>query len=502
MVFNSWIFVPFAVAVLGLYYVLPWRAQNKMLLVASYVFYAAWDWRFLGLLWLSTLVDYFVALAIDRATNPGRRKRLIVLSCTINFGILGVFKYFNFFVSSFVSLLARFGVHTHASHLSVILPLGISFYTFETVSYSVDVYRKRIKPEKNILTFALFLAYFPHLISGPIVRAWHLIPQFKRPRVITRQSFVEGSWLILFGLFKKVVVADNLAIYVDRTFASRTTPTGAVCVLAVYAFAIQIYCDFSGYTDIARGLAKLMGIDIPHNFNLPYVSTNPQEFWRRWHISLSTWLRDYLYIPLGGNRGSRWAVYRNLLITMVLGGLWHGAAWTFVLWGLFHGILLISHRWWVEDRPAVNQRRASVAAGAIPGRAAPEQGTAVLAVEPTPTRGDLRGLSRAIAAIAMFQVVCFGWLLFRARDLAQVGAYLKAIVTNFSLDSQAVGILAPLVLFGSMLWALDGWVRNADDPTTRPGWSLGLGSAACATMLILMLVLAPPGNHQFIYFQF
>jgi alginate O-acetyltransferase complex protein AlgI len=507
VVFNSWIFVPFILVVLALYYVLPFRAQNKMLLVASYVFYGAWNWRFLGLLWLSTLVDYFVARTIDRATDEQVRKRLLVLSCVINFGILGVFKYFNFFEGSAVTLLGHLGIHTQASRLSIVLPLGISFYTFETVSYSVDVYRKRIKPEPNILTFALFLAYFPHLVAGPIVRAWHLIPQLNKKRTITGKGIAEGLWLILFGLFKKTVIADNLAIFVDQAFNARSAQPGAVCLLAVYAFAIQIYCDFSGYSDIARGLAKLMGIDIPKNFNLPYLSTNPAEFWQRWHISLSTWLRDYVYIPVGGNRGGRWQVYRNLMITMVLGGLWHGAAWTFVIWGAFQGVLLVGHRWWTEDRvraPAAGLALVGAGAGAgagVVGTGASGAGPPVDGPAPPPRAGP-SPLRRVIYCIAFFQVTCFGWLLFRARNMDQVGQFLTQIFGHFSFDYRAIDLLAPLILFGTLLWMLDGWVRNADDPRTSPGWYLGFGPAVCASMVVLMLLLVPQGNHQFIYFQF
>ncbi|MDA1306433.1 MAG: MBOAT family protein, partial [Acidobacteria bacterium] len=320
-----------------------------MLLVASYVFYGAWDYRFLSLLGISTIIDYVVALRMADAAGRHRKAWLIV-SLVTNLGLLGFFKYFNFFVDSGNALLIALGVDPMPMRLHIVLPVGISFYTFQTLSYTIDVYRGKLDPTRSLRDFALFVAYFPQLVAGPIERATHLLPQVLNPRRLSMPLLHQGLWLISWGLFKKMVIANNLAIVVDRTFAAGSGATGAEYLIAIYAFAFQIYCDFSGYSDIARGLAALMGIDLMVNFNNPYAATNPREFWRRWHISLSTWLRDYLYVPLGGNRGALWQTYRALMLTMLLGGIWHGAQWTFVVWGLYHGVWLAVHRWMTMDR--------------------------------------------------------------------------------------------------------------------------------------------------------
>lgn len=472
MTFNSWTFVPFILVVLALYYVLPTRWQNRMLLVASCIFYGAWDWRFLLLLLATTSLDYYVAGRIHAAPDQRARRRWLLVSLVSNLGVLGFFKYANFFVDTAASLLGSVGLQVPRPHLQVILPIGISFYTFHAISYVVDVYRGRLEPIRSPSTFLLYVLYFPQLVAGPIARAHDLIPQLVAKRTITWDLIVSGVWLILWGLFKKLVIADNVAIPVDRAFNSPVAPGGVECLLAVFGFAIQIYCDFSGYTDIARGLARLMGIHLMLNFNVPYVSRNPTEFWHRWHISLSTWLRDYLYVPLGGNRHGKLKTYRNLILTMLLGGLWHGAAWTFVLWGLYHGVLLAVHRWWTRDR-------------GVPPR--PERSSPIL---------------DALSVAGMFQLTCVGWLLFRAGSVGQVGAFLGRIFTAFVLDPHAVAILVPLTLFGAMLLGMEAWVRNADDPRTRPGWSWGLGPAAAVLLLLAIVCFTPAGGRQFIYFQF
>src|SRR6266536_5305186 len=310
MLFNSWMFPLFLAVVLTLYFVLRHRGQNIMLLLASYFFYACWDLRFLGLLILSTSTDWTLANLISRQSSRQIAKMYVATSVAINLVFLGFFKYFNFFVDSLSALLGVFGVTGLEVHLQVILPVGISFYTFQSISYIVDVYRGDVEPAKNPIDFALFVAFFPHMVAGPIMHCRDLLPQFQRTRHTTALQIVEGLWLILFGYFKKVVVSDNLAPIVDRVFADTTAVSGAPVLIGVYAFAFQIYCDFSGYTDIARGVAKLLGVELMLNFNRPYLAMNPSDFWRRWHISLSTWLRDYLYVPLGGNREGRVNTYR------------------------------------------------------------------------------------------------------------------------------------------------------------------------------------------------
>ena len=317
------------------------RLQNGILLIASYVFYGFWDWRFLALLFVSTVVDYNLALLIEKSESPGERKALLAASICVNLGILGFFKYFGFFAESFASLLNSFGFQSSTPFFNIVLPVGISFYTFQTMSYTIDVYRRKLPATRNFFDFALFVSFFPQLVAGPIERATKLLPQVLQPRKFSQSNFVEGFYLIILGLFKKVVIADNMAPIVNYIFSRDvSTLSGAEVLVGVYAFAFQIYGDFAGYTDIARGVAKWLGFDLMLNFRMPYFATSPSDFWQRWHISLSSWLRDYLYIPLGGNRQGTLLTYRNLMLTMVLGGLWHGAAWTFVAWGFFHGLIL------------------------------------------------------------------------------------------------------------------------------------------------------------------
>jgi D-alanyl-lipoteichoic acid acyltransferase DltB (MBOAT superfamily) len=292
MLFNSIIFPPFLAIVLGLYAVLKHRSQNVMLLLASYFFYACWDWRFLGLLLISTTTDWTLANLISRQPDRRIAKRYVALSVAINLLFLGFFKYFNFFVDSFNALMTAVGVHGIDAHLRVILPVGISFYTFQSISYIVDVYRGDVQPARNLIDFALFVAFFPHMVAGPIMHSRDLLPQMQNPRHRTSLQLRQGAWLMLWGFFKKLVIADNLALLVNQVFASDSAASATTVLLAVYAFAFQIYCDFSGYTDIARGVAKLMGFELMLNFNRPYLALNPPDFWRRWHISLSTWLRD------------------------------------------------------------------------------------------------------------------------------------------------------------------------------------------------------------------
>jgi alginate O-acetyltransferase complex protein AlgI len=344
--FNSFTFCAFFLVAYGTYLLARRRTsvQNALLLAASYVFYAFWDYRFVSLIIISTAVDYCIGLKLGSTTRQKHRKFLLAISIVVNLGLLGFFKYFGFFADSFATLLTHFGLTATTSTLQIVLPIGISFYTFQTLSYTIDVYRKTIKPTQNPVNFALFVSFFPQLVAGPIERASNMLPQIEGPRKIDARKINTGVFLILWGYFKKLVIADNLAPIVDKVFDSNAAETGIAIPLATFAFTIQLYCDFSGYTDIARGLARMLGFELTCNFRLPFFARNPRELWARWHISLSSWLRDYLYIPLGGNRGHTIATYRNLLFTMLLGGLWHGAAWHFILWGLFHGLLLVGHR--------------------------------------------------------------------------------------------------------------------------------------------------------------
>jgi alginate O-acetyltransferase complex protein AlgI len=474
MLFNSWIFLPFFILVFVVYWALPTRWQNRWMILMGYIFYGAWDWRFLGLLLGTTIIDYCVGIALDRTSLQVKRKQILTISLCANLGALGFFKYFNFFASSMMALMHAFGIRADAHLIHIILPVGISFYTFQSMSYTIDVYRRKIPASRRFEDFVLYVSFFPQLVAGPIERGGMLLPQIEAPRTFRAEQFGEGLWLTLLGLFKKVVIADNLANVANSVFDAQSRPHGVACLLGLYAFAYQIYCDFSGYSDMARGLAKLLGFELMLNFNLPYLAQNPSEFWHRWHISLSTWLRDYLYIPLGGSRGGEAKTYRNLMITMLLGGLWHGASWTFILWGAFHGIALSLHRWLF---------------------------TAPAAAKKADLQSKSLGLS-IVSCFGMFQLTCLGWLLFRASSVHQVGSFISSIFMDFRPDAQSAKMLFSLCLFVLPLWALDLYAMNRDNPWWRPSWKWGLGPVIVASIFLALIFLTAPDAHTFIYFQF
>jgi len=472
VVFNSLNFVVFFAVTYGLYLLLPHRWQNWMLLVASYYFYASWDWRFLSLLLISTVLDYTCALRIEASENPRVRKAWLALSVSGNLGMLGFFKYWGFFAQNLHRLLGSFGLDVPLPLLHVVLPVGISFYTFQTMSYALDVYRREMPATRSFSGFALNVAFFPHLVAGPIVRTSRLLPQVLNPRRITNERIYHGLWLILWGFFLKCFVADNLAPIADGVFGHSTPHEAGMVLVGVYAFAFQIFGDFAGYSSIAMGLANLMGFDLGINFRQPYLVTNPQDFWKHWHISLSTFLRDYLYVPLGGNRGSRWATYRNLTITMLLGGLWHGAAWNFVAWGAYHGTLLAGHRALTESR-----RKGA-------------------------DRPDPAGW-RILKIVFMFHLTCLGWLLFRAHSLTQIGQFLGTLVYGSWTVTPAVR--SGLLQIGSYIWLLmilqvvQARGNDVHAPMRLPEW-------ARVTILVLavesLLMAGAYGGKDFIYFQF
>ena len=474
MVFNSLQFVGFFVVVYGLYRLLPHRAQNVLLLAASYYFYAAWDWRFVFLLAGTTAIDYLVGRYLGRTDDPRLRRVALAASLTANLGVLGFFKYFNFFASSLASLFTLLGWRLDPITLHVILPIGISFYTFMSMSYVIDVYRREIEPVTSVVDFALFVSFFPHLVAGPILRASLLVPQIARRRTVTRTQIVEGLWLIGWGYFQKMFVADNLSDLVGVVFGPGATPSGLDVLVAIYAFAFQIYGDFAGYSNIARGLSKLMGIELNINFLFPYFVTSPQAFWRSWHISLSTWLRDYLYIPLGGNRGGDAKTTRNLLITMVLGGLWHGAAWTFVLWGAYQGIALVI------------------------GRAIARAGRRAGIVIPP-------GLNwrRVALGILMFHVTCYGWLIFRAESVHQILQLTRLLATDLlpranTLESLVVPCLATVL----PLLVVHVYQARHGSESAVLGLRWPVRYALYVAVFYLVLVFGDFQGAQFIYFQF
>ena len=354
MLFNSFIFFIFLGIILPLYYKLPKQLKNPLLLIASYFFYGYWDYRFTALLALSTIIDFIVGQKLYQSQDAKAKKRWLLLSLFSNLGILAVFKYYGFFISSFESLASVFGSNLDYLHLNIILPVGISFYTFQTLSYTIDIYRGRLSPTKNFIDFAVFVSFFPQLVAGPIERASSLLPQISKTPMPTRSQIKEGVVLIVTGLFKKVMIGDAAGRIVDHIFSQPDIYKSPELLAALVLFSIQIYADFSGYSSIARGTAKLLGIELMKNFEQPYLSQNITEFWRRWHISLSTWLRDYLYFSLGGNRKGINRTYINLMLTMLLGGLWHGASWNFVIWGGLHGVYLIVHKLSLGNKKVAN----------------------------------------------------------------------------------------------------------------------------------------------------
>jgi alginate O-acetyltransferase complex protein AlgI len=470
MVFTQAEFLVFLVVVLLVTWQLPQRRlRNGFLLVASYYFYAYWDYRFCGLLALSTCIDFVAAKKIASSTALSSRKFWLAVSLVSNLGILGFFKYYNFFIESATAILQPFGWHTQT--LSIILPVGISFYTFQTLSYTIDVYRNKIPPVFDFVDFALYVAFFPQLVAGPIVRAAELMPQLQVIPQWSQIRFYNGCSQLLRGAVKKVLIADHLAEMVDVVFAGPDLYGGPTLWLASFAYAGQIYYDFSGYSDMAIGIAKLLGYRFPANFRHPYLSTSLREFWHRWHMTLSRWLRDYLYKPLGGNRGSTPQQYRTLLLTMLLGGLWHGAAWTFVAWGLLHGVGLAIERSWKQSQVrfgATSQSRS----------------------EPGP---------QWMRWFITMLVVLVGWILFRSPNLDLAMRYLK----RMWWWQGGIDWFPPLVLGVIACMIFEHLVYQ-----TRYRFVLRLPSGTwyspvVITVMVWMLVLyAPRGFRPFVYFQF
>ncbi|MBV9083316.1 MAG: MBOAT family protein [Acidobacteriaceae bacterium] len=474
MLFDTPVFFVFLVVVVTGYWCLRHRQQNAFLVVASYFFYGWWDWRFLGLIVTSTVVDFFCARSIARSGNRIRRKSLLTISVALNLGFLGFFKYFNFFADSLSTALTAIGWPVNIAFLRILLPPGISFYTFQALAYIVDVYFGRIEPADSLLDYALFINFFPHLIAGPIQRPSHLLPQVQSTRRFDSTQFTGGIMLILSGLFRKCVIADNCALLANAAFNGKMgAPTLPVVALGTYAFAWQIYGDFSGYSDIARGVAKLMGFEFMLNFRQPYLANSLQDFWRRWHISLSTWLRDYLYIPLGGSREGEARTHRNLMATMLLGGLWHGANWTFVVWGAIHGM----------GQSIERAIRTLLARPATPGQQKPN----IIRVW--------------LKRIFIFHVVCAAWIFFRAQSLHAAVAFFQGLRVLEWRPAFITGYKF-LILFSLPLFLLDLALERRNEEflfeKTAFSWQWAYASAL---VLIVALFSANEAN-AFIYFQF
>ncbi|MCD4781575.1 MAG: MBOAT family protein [Candidatus Omnitrophica bacterium] len=476
MLFNSIEFFIFFFIVYVLYVFLNHHWQNRMLLLASYYFYGSWDWRFLSLLWISTVVDFYCGRAIQETSQKSKRQTYLTLSIITNLGILGFFKYFNFFTANLQALFSTWGVNVTTGTLDIILPVGISFYTFQTMSYTIDIYYGKMKAEKSFLNFALFVAFFPQLVAGPIERAKRLLPQISRKRELSWDQFYQGCFLVFWGIYQKVFISDNLAKIVDPVFAAEGLQSGWTVLFALYAFAFQIFCDFAGYSNIARGLCRCMGFDIMVNFNIPYAATNPSQFWQRWHISLSSWLKDYLYIPLGGNRKGGLIIYRNLALTMILGGLWHGAAWTFIIWGLYQGLLLIIYR---GIRPLMDKW-------------------------PSSKHNTLASLSLMIKIVFFFHLTCLGWLIFRAASVNQINDMLYCVLfnTRWQQLSAAMATFKSILFYTGLLLGVQFFQYRYQDLLIvfkSPLWVRVIFYFIC---FYSVLIWGVTGGKEFIYFQF
>lgn len=482
MFFNSIDFAIFLPIVFILYWFVTkgnLRLQNILLLVSSYFFYACWDWRFMFLLIFSTLLDYYTGIKIHDATNQRKKMFWLWLSICVNLGFLGVFKYYNFFATSFADGLSLLGLEANFGTLQVILPVGISFYTFHGLSYVIDLYKSRIKPERNFIDYSLFVSFFPLLVAGPIERATHLLPQILKKREFDYSRAVDGLRQILWGLFKKIVIADNCATYVNQIFGSYETQSGSTLLLGAILFAFQIYGDFSGYSDIALGTARLFGIELLRNFAFPYFSRDIAEFWRRWHISLTTWFRDYLYIPLGGSRGGKWQAIRNTFIIFLVSGFWHGANWTFLAWGAFHAFLFLPLLLLQKNRKNTN----SVSEGRL-----------------------FPNLKELIQMTSTFLLVVIGWIFFRSETINDAFAYILGIV-NSSLFSKPlmrafISRFLPIFIMIMILIIVE-WLQRNKQHGLQLSPKIPIAIRYLIYILIILLIHRYQGDSStFIYFQF
>ena len=494
MVFNSYTFIAFFIVILVLHNLpFPWKVKKINLLIASYIFYAAWNPPFILLLWLSTVVDFFVGKALYTQENKYKRKLLLVVSLIGNLGMLCFFKYGGFFLDNFVHAVNAIGINYHPAKPNIILPAGISFYTFTTLCYTIDMYKRRSEPVKHFLDFALFVTFFPHLVAGPIVRPPQLVPQFETPHKATQKQITQGLFLLSLGLFMKVVFADSmLSASADTVFSSKSALNPLDAWMGVLAFSGQIFFDFAGYSTCAIGVASCLGFVLPENFLYPYAAVGFSDFWRRWHITLSAWLRDYLYIPLGGNRKGKFRTYLNLMITMLLGGLWHGANWTFVVWGGLHGIYLciekliqdVRQRW--KLIPIQIQKQEVV----VQGYMAP------------------RFLKKAVSsnfylALLTFFLVNVTWVFFRSADFSTAWRLLNSMFGNVSHGIALISSLKviEITIITILLVACHWMMRNTrvlNVASKMPWWLLAI---IWSTMLIL-LILSQESSGSFIYFQF
>lgn len=482
MLFNSIDFAVFLPVIFLLYWFIVnknLKLQNFLIVAASSLFYGWWDWRFLLLIFFSTIVDYLIGLQLSKQKNQLRRKILLWSSILINLGFLGFFKYFNFFVENFTSAFSFFGAEIQSSSLNIILPVGISFYTFQTLSYSIDVYKRKLEPTNDFIAFCAFVSFFPQLVAGPIERATHLLPQFYKKRTFDYTKAVDGMRQILWGLFKKIVIADNCAEYANLIFNNSDEYSGSTLVLGALFFTFQIYGDFSGYSDIAIGTSRLFGFDLMRNFSFPYFSRDVAEFWRRWHISLSTWFRDYLYIPLGGSQGGIWMKVRNTFIIFIVSGFWHGANWTFIIWGALNAIYFL-------PLLLTNKNRNNLETVAL-GRIFPS-------------------LKELLLMCMTFGLTVFAWIFFRSENVAHAIQFITAIFENtnsFLLIESYLPYKTILLLIS--LFVLIEWAgRDGSYALSKQGlkWKPYYRYTYYLLLVFSIMYFGNFNNNQFIYFQF
>jgi D-alanyl-lipoteichoic acid acyltransferase DltB (MBOAT superfamily) len=483
MLFNSLDFAIFLPIVFILYWFATNRnlkLQNFLIVIASYIFYGWWDWRFLSLIVFSTLIDYSIGLRLAKEDNQLKRKFLLWTSIGVNIGFLGFFKYYNFFLDNFISAFSFFGMEINANSLNIILPVGISFYTFQTLSYTIDVYKRKLEPTKDIVAFSAFVSFFPQLVAGPIERATNLLPQFYKRRQFDYSRAIDGMRQILWGLFKKIVIADNCAQYANEIFNNSADYGGSTLVLGALFFTFQIYGDFSGYSDIAIGTSRLFGFNLMQNFAFPYFSRDIAEFWRRWHISLSTWFRDYLYIPLGGSRGGTWMIVRNTFIIFIVSGFWHGANWTFVVWGALNAIYFLPLLLTNNNRNNLE----TVAKGKI-----------------------LPNLKELSFMLLTFGLTVFAWIFFRAENIGHAISYISEILSPSLFEiprySWMSGALTTIILVA--IFILIEWKgREGQYAVQNQGskWKPVFRYCYYYAIVIAIMYFGNFNENQFIYFQF
>ena len=482
MLFNSIDFAIFLPIVFILYWFVAnknLKLQNFLIVAASYLFYGWWDWRFLSLILFSTIVDFMVGKMLRNEENQLKRKVLLWTSILVNLGFLGFFKYYNFFLDNFITAFSFIGLDIQANSLNIILPVGISFYTFQTLSYTIDVYKRKLRPTKDFIAFSAFVSFFPQLVAGPIERATHLLPQFYKKRTFDYSKAVDGMRQILWGLFKKIVIADNCAEYANQIFNNSADMNGSTLVLGALFFTFQIYGDFSGYSDIAIGTSRLFGFDLMRNFNFPYFSRDIAEFWRRWHISLSTWFRDYLYIPLGGSCGGTWMKVRNTFIIFIVSGFWHGANWTFIIWGALNTIYFLPLLLTNNNRNNLE----IVAQGKI-----------------------LPTLKESTSILLTFSLTVFAWIFFRAENIGHAFNYISEILSPSIFSSPyypGIGLTIPTIIL-TVLFVLIEWLgREAKYAIAEIGSKWKSPLRYTMYYAIIMAIFWFGGKEQqFIYFQF